>query len=499
MEKSSSKEDSAKGFVGNTTLSFFTSLTSRIGGFIFTIILARLLLPELFGVYSLVLSVVMLLASLLDFGVSQTLVVFISSNIKNKRKTASFFKFLFKIRFFASLAAGVLLFFLSGLISNGIFNNSGLILPLKIGAIYLFVNGLLTFFGALSNALKKFKFTFSSEIIFQILRIGFVALFLVLFVKVYLVFVALSISALVSAVLLFLLTRKKAPFLYREKPESFHKKKILSFMGFLTIGGLAGAFLTNIDALMLGALIPDTSYIGFYKIAVSMVFAVAALIPFVNVALTYFSSTGKNHLKNLFNKIIKYSFVLSLPLTAGLILLGRYLIFVFYGSEYLTAMIPLYVLSFLIINMPIAGVYHIIFISQKNPKIPTYLMIITSIINIVLNYFLITLFLKISLEYALLGAALATLISRILFTLVAGIIAKRKYSVGFPIKTIIKPIIATAIMSAFIFVFIKFIDINIFTGIAAILVSIIIYFAIILLIKGIEKEDLKKLFYLFKK
>ena len=67
-----------KNLLKNASWGFASSLANRAGGLIFTIILARFLLPEKFGIYSIVLSVSMLFFTFADLGVNSTFVRYIS-------------------------------------------------------------------------------------------------------------------------------------------------------------------------------------------------------------------------------------------------------------------------------------------------------------------------------------------------------------------------------------------------------------------------------------
>ncbi|MCX8194473.1 MAG: flippase, partial [Candidatus Pacearchaeota archaeon] len=59
MEKGSVTKQALK----NSFYQFFLSVISRFGGLVFTIIVARLLFPDLFGLYNLALTIVLLLAT----------------------------------------------------------------------------------------------------------------------------------------------------------------------------------------------------------------------------------------------------------------------------------------------------------------------------------------------------------------------------------------------------------------------------------------------------
>ncbi|MFH0712197.1 MAG: oligosaccharide flippase family protein [archaeon] len=78
--------------IKNSTYQLATTLTAKIGSIIFTIIIARLLMPELFGLYGLALSTILLISAFSDLGISTTMLTFVSKTIdKKKSKSKSIF------------------------------------------------------------------------------------------------------------------------------------------------------------------------------------------------------------------------------------------------------------------------------------------------------------------------------------------------------------------------------------------------------------------------
>ena len=71
--------------IKNSIYQFSTTLLAKIGAFFFTIIMARLLLPELFGLYSLALSTILFFVTFSDLGIGEALLRFVSKYLgKNK-------------------------------------------------------------------------------------------------------------------------------------------------------------------------------------------------------------------------------------------------------------------------------------------------------------------------------------------------------------------------------------------------------------------------------
>jgi O-antigen/teichoic acid export membrane protein len=107
-------------------------LVLKFGGLILTVILARMLLPELFGVYALAISIVTLALSFTDFGMENTFLRYLSDSTgkKDKRKSRSLASYFFKLRFVLVIAVVVILIVFSKYLSYNIYKQPLLFYPL---------------------------------------------------------------------------------------------------------------------------------------------------------------------------------------------------------------------------------------------------------------------------------------------------------------------------------------------------------------------------------
>ena len=98
--KRGKKENLTKLVLKNSAYNFTTTFISKIGGLVFTIIIARMLLPELFGVYNLALSVILLATAFADLGVGTTCLRYVSKALEknNRPKARSYFRYLLKLK-----------------------------------------------------------------------------------------------------------------------------------------------------------------------------------------------------------------------------------------------------------------------------------------------------------------------------------------------------------------------------------------------------------------
>ena len=271
----------------------------------------------------------------------------------------------------------------------------------------------------------------------------------------------------------------------------------MKFLGFMGIANISLIFFGSIDTLMLGKFVA-LEYLGYYRAALSLVIAIAILSFPSGMLLPVFTQINGKRFDRGFHKTLRYILMISIPATAGIIFIAKYLIKAVYGDTYLLATSSIYFLSLLILTTPLIGLYSIIFQSKEKPKIVSNAVLISLFINIILNTCAIFLF-KNNPLFIIAGVGLATSFSRII--LLSLLIFNTKKEFNFRVKGIglRAPIFATIIMCAFLLGFNHFVNMNIFFGIMEIIIGAGIYLGSLILLKGINKEDFQLIKSIFKK
>jgi len=494
--------------VRNALFQSLSGIIAKIGGLIFTIVIARILFPELFGLYSIVLSLILTIVAVSDLGLSQTMVRYVAESlgIKNKRKAwkqaRSRFLFLLKFKFFISLAVSILLFLLAGLIA-GLFKKPELTLPLQVGSIYLFVVSLYGLINQIFLSLQKLKYSTIAESIFQFSRIVLIFVFLYFYKNVTSVFIVLAISVFFALIFSIFLLRKRFKFLFKGKREPVEKKRLLTFSGFLMLSSLNIIVFANIDKLMLGYFL-EAKFIGFYAVIVAIISGVLGLMSFGGVVFPVFAQLKGERLRNAFRNSFHYISIVVFPTTIGLAYVFLPALRIFYGGAYvppgykITLIITSVLLSFLILERILSGLYAIMFNAKEKPKIPAVTILVVSILNIIFNFIFIYFLIQIKPEYGLIGAASATFLSRYIYFFTLIILGKKRLKILPRKKSILKPIFASLVMLVFLFVFDYFVPLTILWGILMIICAIIVYIGFMFLIKGLTKKDLSILIKSFK-
>lgn len=418
-----------KDFSGNTGLAiknsiynFSTTLISKFGSLIFTVIIARLLMPELFGFYNLALSTILIFAAISELGINQSIVRFVSHSLgKNKKTKAKDYLIYFaKIKFILCFISIILLLIFSKFIAETYYQKP-IFLALLAGIFYIIFTQITNYFISVLNSFNNFKSILFKEIIFQFSRIIFVPLAVVYAIKLSLsnetilfyVILALSISYFLTGVYLFFITKKKLYFQPKgSKILSKEEKKDANRFVILTaVIVLSGVFFGNIDKVMLGRFIAG-EFIGYYQAAFSLVCALSSLGMFGAVLLPIFSRMKNKDMDKAMKKITRIVFLTSLVFFALTFIFSTLAVRIIYGGDYFPAANILKLFSILILIIPMINIYLPYFMSQNKPEVIAKSLGISTIINIILNYILIKTLLPYGQLSAVYGATIATIISQ---------------------------------------------------------------------------------------
>lgn len=114
-------------------------LISSVSGLVVTVMLARLLSPEEYGLFYLALSVGFLLLTFTDLGINSTLIRYVSHAMQNNEEklARSYFKYLSRFNIYLTLIVSISLILLAESLAINVFDKPSLYLPLVIvGFLY---------------------------------------------------------------------------------------------------------------------------------------------------------------------------------------------------------------------------------------------------------------------------------------------------------------------------------------------------------------------------
>ena len=204
----------------------------------------------------------------------------------------------------------------------------------------------------------------------------------------------------------------------------------------------------------------------------------AVLLP--AVLPEYFEAGDMDKVDTFLSYSMKYYLLITVPAAVGMSLLSKPLLYILTTTVIADngfMITPLVALG--AIFMGIYGIVNNIIILEKKTSILGYIWISVAILNIVLNIFAVP-------YLGIYGAGLATLICYFFAFAVTLIYSKRYARLPFDYKSIAKILVASIIMG----IFVSFANP---TGIISILiviaVAVLIYFIILILLKGINKKE----------
>ncbi len=419
----------------NSSYQLTQNLIFKFGSLLFTIVVARMLLPELFGLYSLALATIVLFASFSDLGISSALITYGAKALAKKdiKKTKEYVKKLFKWKLWlVFITSGILL--VSAYFIAEIYYAKPIFYALLVGGLYLPIVSLVGFVEQIFKTTENFKIPTIKEGIFQAIRLILVPLTIFLFLKaglsnqglVVVTFFALVVSYFLT--LLFLVWKAKKISFLKAKANNLDKREIKDLKKFiypLSATAMAGLFFGYIDILMLGHFV-SSKFIAYYGAAFSLVGGAAAIIGFTAAAMMpIFARKSGKALELIFRKARNMTLLISLLAGIFTYLVAYYVVRIAYGVEYLQAVPILRWFSILVVLIPILGLYVGYFTTQKKTKELAWLIVGAAILNIIFNWFAITWGLSNYGEMgAVFGAVGATILSRVIYLI--GLIIWRK-------------------------------------------------------------------------
>jgi O-antigen/teichoic acid export membrane protein len=367
------KENLSEIIVRNSTYDLISNFIAKFGGMVFTIfILARLLGPELFGVYNLAFSIIAIILTFTDLGISSASIRYLSEAFgkKDKPKARTYFSYFLKIKFFIVAFAVILLLLISKYLAFSFYEKPLLFYPLVFACIYLFISSFSTITQTILYALKDFRKFPKIQLLEQtskiVLAIAAIFIFTYNF-EVPGIFLALGISSFFVFIYSLFIVLKKDKKLVFGKKIKIEKPRILKYTGYMAIASVSLVFFASIDTLMLGKFV-DSAHIGYYRAALGLVLSLGAIIAFRAILIPVFTQISRQRLKRGFEKISKYNLMLSIPVSIGTFFIARNIIRFLYGEDFILAAVPLYVLSFLIITASLLSIYRPLFQAKEKTK-----------------------------------------------------------------------------------------------------------------------------------
>ena len=247
----------------------------------------------------------------------------------------------------------------------------------------------------------------------------------------------------------------------------------------------------NLDSVMLGFLKNEES-VGYYAAATRLTKAILGIVSSLGaVLLPRFSNMITNGQKEEFqllaNKAASFTIALSLPMSVGLIFMAAPIIHIFCGNGFEPSILTLKLVAPIVLFIGLSGIIGMqILYPQGREKYVIISTMVGACINLLINYLLIP-------QYGQYGAALGTVIAEFMVTVIMILLGRKYLPINILSKQNLHYLIGSIVISillAFLFVF-PLHEVNYL--LIGIMLSVIVYYAYLLMIKDTLALQLKKL------
>lgn len=384
LATSTTAKDTYVLFVGNLVAAFL--------GFIFTVIVARGLTVEDFGVFSAANNLIMILVAITDLGVSAAIVRYIAElHGKNKHKTEKeYIKAGFIIRMVSVFVFSIALVLLAPYVGKTLTASSDLsiiywVVAISFGMIFY------TLPPFVMQAKRKFVASAVIDNGLGLLRAILTMLFYLLtYLTIDNVFLAFFLGTIAS----FILSVYYLGFDYLLVRTSIKKvKEILRYSGWIGVNRVVSALSGRLDVAMLAAMLGATAT-GLYSIPSRLtMFIMVLATSFSNVLATRLSAFGDKEREKVY---LKKSVLAILGIVAGIIfwmIIAEPFVLLLFGEKYLEAVGVFRALlaSTIPFMLAVPATTAIIYAMKKTIYIGTFSFFQVTAIFL-LNYFLIPIY-----------------------------------------------------------------------------------------------------------
>ena len=463
--------------INATKWSSITEIAAKLVSPVTNMILARILVPEAFGVVATVTMIISFAEMFTDSGFQKYLVQHEFKNIEEKYKNAN-------VAFWTNFSISVILWGLIVLCSEKLailVGNPGLGNVISIACIQLPI----TAFSSIQMALYKRKFDFKTLFLVRI-----ISSFIPFIVTIPLALVGLSYWSLIIGSLTIRLSNAVILSIKSDwKPNFYYSIKILKEMLSFSIWSLIEAvsiWLTSwIDTFIIGSVL-NQYYLGLYKTSITMVNSLMALISssIIPVLFSTLSRLQNDDIKftSIYFKFQRLVSIIAFPLGIGVFLYRDLATEIILGSQWRESsnIVGIWALTSSIMVV-FSNFNSEVYRSKGNPKL--------SFLSQILHLLFLIPACIISASYGFWPLVYTRSLVRIQGILVGFILMK--FFIGIPVFKTIRNVAQTAISAIIMGILgylLKQVNNGSLWSFLSIIICIIIYFGILLIFPSMRKE-----------
>ena len=454
----------------NTSIIIGGEITCKIIALFTTMYLARYLLPIEFGKYSFVFAYLTFFGVIADLGLHAILV-------REMSRDSSLAPKLIGNAYIIRLILTVFAVILSMIVISVLSYPADTTTYIYIATFTLPFTSFSNFYTAIFQTNLKMEYNIISRIIFRILLA--ILIFGIIFSHGTLmqVMVVMVFSEAVKALLSFLFSKK---FVKPQFEVDFGLwKHLLKEALPLALSSVIWIIYSQIDIVMLSLMKGDAAvgiYSAAYRLFEPLIFIASALMLSLFPIMSKYYKNSKERLIKSYELSVKYLLIIALLIAISITFVADKIILLIYEIEFTESATVLQILIWGLVFIFQYRVFLELLIAIDKQKLNTLSTGICAIINVTLNFILIPI-----LSYN--GAAIATLITRVILFITSFYFVSKHLQMLTIHKIAIKPVISGLVMGTFMY---YFIDVNIFLLVP---LAAIVYLMVLLALKTFTDED----------
>jgi O-antigen/teichoic acid export membrane protein len=449
-------------------------------GFLQLPILTKGLGANLYGTWALINATIAFIAPFAALGFYEATVRFLAAETDRSRIRDDFTSALFSTVLISGIAFSLLLFFLSDYLAAHIFNDIQSSGYIRLASFMIPLTCMSAMTSSYLTAFRKMGLMATFTAAQSAVNVGLIYLFLRFGYSLNGVITATIVASLLFHLTLLFIILKQIGF----KLPGFSRLKLFLSYGLpLTPTSAVLWIISSSNRYLISYYIGVTAtgiYSAAYNIGWYTVFLITPItrLLFPTISKSYDEQNLVETRKYL-KYSLKYFLMIAIPSAFGLSILAKPILQVLTTSEFVTGNT---IVPFIAFSGVLSGVYEIsVFIIHlvKKTKLVFMLLAISALLNIVLNIVLIP-------RMGLTGAATATLVAYGIVCILILIVTRRYLKFELSVPFILKSVFSSLIMAICIW---RINPESIAWILASIFIGFVVYFAVLLLIRGLSKEE----------
>jgi stage V sporulation protein B len=476
-------------------LLMISNLLFRVGGYVYRFLMARMLGPEGYGILGYTLFFQGVFQVLSAGGLPPAIAKYVSQHkaLEEDQMASQVVFTSLKFMMFLGIFFSLVMFFIGPIIANNIWHKPEVALPLQAVALITPFSVIVGAFRGAFQGIYKMEYVVITRAVEQVFMIVFAVVLVMLGFYAAGAVIGTGIGFMASAVSAIIIFKKYMwkylPSLDPEHKFNFRQelgliKTLLIFSIPVIITALSEMTIYGASIFILGIFMA-TKFSGYYNAVdpvarLPLVISLSVATAVLPAASEAFALKDQKLLTTYVVQSYRLVVLTVLPLCIGIAIFAKPLLELLFGSNFVFGSGAL---SILVIGM---AFYTMFMVSSSiaqglgYPRLPMYILVVGSIINVALNWFLIQ-------SYGIIGAALATTITA--FIIMIPILWKtyKITKVSLPFRSFAKITLASTVMGLGIFLLPQTIP----GLILAIIIAPVIYTIALVFLKGFEKRDVR--------